>query len=231
MSRIAIIAALPGELKPLVANGTWRRPGPSIAGGPEVWTGTVSGHEAIALAGGIGPASAASAVERALSHGRVDALISYGWAGAITCAVKPPDAFVISEIIDYSSSEHFMTRSAGGLRLITLDHVAGYYEKRPLAEAHKAVLVDMEAAVVARAAARRDLPFYCFKSISDSYTDRLPDFNRFITTDGRFRLPSFVGHAAIRPVYWPALVRLHRNGAQAAVNLAELLSKSIPAKL
>ena len=225
MGRIAIIAALTGELKPLVATKTWRK------SASNVWTGTFAGHEAVAVAGGIGSSAATRAVDIALSHGPADALISYGWAGAITCAVKPPDAFAISEVVDHSSGERFIAQTSEGLRLITLDHVAGLNEKRPLAEAHHAVLVDMEAAAVARVAIQRGLPFYCFKSISDGYTDRLPDFNPFITSDGRFRLPAFVGHTAIRPVYWPSLVRLHRNGARAAVNLAELLSKSIPAKL
>jgi len=224
VSRIAIIAALPGELKPLVANGTWRR------SESNVWTGTINGHEAIAVAGGIGAAAASRAVDLALSQGPPDALVSYGWAGAITCAVKPPDAFAISEVVEHSSRQRFSTRHSEGLRLVTLDRVAGYYEKRPLAEAHKAVLVDMEAAAVARAAAACGIAFYCFKSISDSYTDRLPDLNRFIA-DGRLRMPSFVAHAAIRPIYWPSLVRLAGNSARAAANLAALLSKSLPAKL
>ncbi len=229
MSRIAIIAALPRELKPLVANGTWRqiKSETSVA---TVWTGSLAGHEAVAVAGGMGAEAASRAVEIAVSHGSADALISYGLAGAITCAVKPPDAFTISEVVDHSSRQRFSTRHREGLRLVTLDHVVGANEKRPLAETHQAVLVDMEAAAVARAAVERDLPFYCFKSISDGYTDRLPDLNRFIT-GGRLRMPAFVAHAAIRPVYWPGLVRLAGNSARAAENLAELLSKSIPAKL
>jgi adenosylhomocysteine nucleosidase len=230
VSRIAIIAALPGELKPLVANGAWRQSAPKTSAS-NVWFGSIAGHEAIAVAGGIGAAAASRAVDRALSNGPADALISYGWSGAITCAVKPPDAFAISEVVDHTTGEHFATGSAEGLRLITLDHVAGSNEKRPLAEAHKAVLVDMEAAAVARAAFRRGLAFYCFKSISDGYTDRLPDLNRFITPDGRLRTPAFVAYVAVRPGYWPSLVRLAGNSARAAANLAELISKSIPAKL
>ena len=229
MSRIAIIAALPGELKPLVANGTWRR-SESRVPGSDLWTGSLAGHEVIAVAGGMGATAAGRALNLALAQGPVDALISYGWAGAITCAVKPPDAFAISEVIDHSTGERFAARSAEGLRLITLDHVAGVNEKRPLAEAHQAVLVDMEAAAVARFAAENSIPFYCFKSISDGYTERLPDLNRFIT-DGRLRMPAFVAHAAVRPVYWPSLIRLAANSPRAAVNLAQLLSKSIPAKL
>jgi adenosylhomocysteine nucleosidase len=224
MSRIAIIAALPGELKPLVRG--WRH-----SSEQNLWTGALNGHEAIAIAGGIGRAAAARAVSIALSHGRLDALISYGWTGAITCALKPPSAYAISEIIDHSTGERFATSCSGGVRLITLDHVAGINEKRPLAEAHQAVLVDMESASVARLAAESSIPFYCFKGISDAYTDNLPDFSRFISAEGRLRMLAFLAHAALRPVYWPSLLRVGRNSSRAALNLARLLSKSLPTSL
>lgn len=227
MSFVAIIAALPGELKPLVRD--WRRS--SSPSGQNVWTGAINGHEAIAVAGGIGSAAAARAVSIALSYGRPEALVSYGWTGAITCALKPPSAFAISEIIDHSTGERFATRSSGGVRLITLDHVAGINEKRPLAEAHQAVIVDMEAASVARFAAENSIPFYCFKGISDAYTDNLPDFSRFISAEGQLRMPAFLAHAAFRPVYWPSLARVGRNSSLAAANLAQLLSKSLPISL
>jgi len=223
MSLIAIIAALPGELNPLVRG--WCR------AGQYVWTGSLNGHEAIAVAGGIGSAAASRAVSIALSHARPDALISYGWTGAITCALKPPSAYAISEIIDHGTGERFATRTPTGVRLITLDHVAGINEKRPLAESHQAVLVDMEAASVARRAAENSIPFYCFKGISDAYTDNLPDFSRFISEEGRLRMPAFLAHTAFRPVYWPSLARVGRNSSLAASNLARLLSKSLPTSL
>lgn len=225
MSRIAIIAAFPGELKPLVgANGSWHRSQPNI------WTGSIAGHEAIAIAGGIGAAAASRAVDQALSHSRPDALVSYGWAGAITCAVKPPDAFAISEVIDHCSGQRFATRSPEGLRLITLDHVAGPNEKRPLAEKHRAVLVDMEAAAVARLAVEHGIAFYCFKAISDGYTDRLPDMNAFIE-EGRLCMSSFLAYTALRPIYWPSLMRLGKNSTAAATRLAQSFSKSLPTTL
>lgn len=223
MSRIAIIAALPGELKPLVHG--WQRTEANI------WTGHVAGHEAIAIAGGMGAAAAARAVERASARVKPDALISYGWAGALTCALKPPSACGISEVIDASTGERFVTDYPAGYRLITLDHVAHVDEKRSLAEKHQAVLVDMEAATVARLAAEHSRAFYCFKGISDGYTDHLPDFSRFISKSGQLRLPAFVLHAALRPRYWASLQRLGKSSRAAASNLADILSKSFPKSL
>jgi adenosylhomocysteine nucleosidase len=216
-SRIAIIAALPGELKPLVRD--WQRIEPNL------WTGHIAGHEAIAIAGGMGAAGATRAVGRAFAQGKPDVLISYGWAGALTCALKPPGAYAISEVIDDLTGERFATRSDGGIRLITLDHVAHVHEKRSLAEKHQAVLVDMEAAAVARLAVASNIAFCCFKGISDGYTDHLPDFSRFIQT-GQLRMPAFLTYAAVHPVYWRALARLGKNSGIAASNLARLLSKS-----
>jgi adenosylhomocysteine nucleosidase len=223
VSRIAIIAALPGELKPLVHSWSRRE--------PHIWTGNLSGHDAIAIAGGIGSAAATRAAQSALSRGPVDALISYGWAGALTCALKPPSAHSITEIIDNGTGRRFPTRSAHGTRLVTFDRVARPYEKRRLAEAHQSVLVDMEAAAVARFAAENDIPFYCFKGISDAWDDTLPDFSRFISADGQLRMPSFLAHAALHPAYWGSLARIGRNSSAAASNLAGLLSKSLPATL
>jgi adenosylhomocysteine nucleosidase len=223
MSRIGIIAALPGELKPLVRG--WQ---PS---GRNAWTGRIGSNDALAIAGGIGAAAAERAVERAFSEANPDLLVSFGWAGALTCAVKPPSACTINEVVDAANGERFPTAFADGYRLITLDHVAHVDEKRGLAAKFQSVLVDMEAAAVARAAASRGIPFYCFKGISDGYTDRLPDFSRFISKDGGLRMGAFLAHAAVRPGYWPSMQRLGRNSGEAASGLARLIQESLPNSL
>jgi adenosylhomocysteine nucleosidase len=219
MSRIAIIAALPGELKPLVRG--WQ------PYGRNAWVGRIGDHEAIAVAGGMGAAAAERAVERVFAEGKPDALVSYGWAGALTCAVKPPAACVISEVVDAGSGERFATGNADGFRLITLDHVARGDEKRGLAEKYQSVIADMEAAAVARMAASRLVAFYCFKGISDGYNDRLPDFNRFIDGKGELRMTAFVAYAAVHPQYWPALQRLGKNSGGAAKALVDLVKEGL----
>jgi adenosylhomocysteine nucleosidase len=223
MNRIAIIAALPGELKPLVKGWQLR--------GRGLWTRSTRDIEATAVAGGIGAAAAECASERALASGNFDAIVSYGWAGALTCAVKPPSACVISEIVDAASGERFATQHADGYRLITLDHVARGDERRGLAGKFQSVLVDMEAAAVARIAAARGVPFYCFKGISDGYTDQLPDFSRFIDHKGELRMAAFLAHAAVHPKYWPSLRRLAENSGAAALGLADLIRESLKKSL
>lgn len=219
MSTIAIIAALPGELKPLVRG--WEQRGRNL------WVGRLGKSEAIAVAGGMGAAAAQRAVNRAFTEFNPGALVSYGWAGALTCAVKPPDAYAVSEVIDAITGERFATPNSGAYRLITLDRVARAGEKRALAAKHQAVLVDMEAAAVARMAAARGVHFYCFKGVSDGYTDHLPDFSRFINSEGELRMAAFLAYAATHPQYWRSLRRLGKNSSDAAKALSTLIEQSL----
>ena len=220
MKKIAIIAALPGELKPLVRG--WQQ------AGPNVWAGRIGDCEAVAVAGGIGEVGVKRAAERVFAGGGLDALVSYGWAGALTCAVKPPTACAISDVIDTEDGATFATKLGKGYRLITLDHVARANEKRGLAEKHQSVLVDMEAATVARIAAERNVAFYCFKGISDGYLDQIPDFSRFIDGVGQLRMAALMAHVAVRPKYWASMQRLGKNSGEAARGLADLFRGSLP---
>ena len=219
MKRIGIIAALSGELKPLVRG--WQRRERNV------WVGRVADCEVAAVAGGIGATAAERAAERLLTEFDPEALVSYGWTGALTCAVKPPTACAISEVIDATSGQPYATKCARGYRLITLDRVAGPNEKRGLAEKYQSVLVDMEAAAVARIACARNIPFYCFKGISDGYNDQLPDFSRFIDGAGQLRMASLLAHAAAHPKYWPSMQRLGKNSRAAATALVGLLEECI----
>jgi adenosylhomocysteine nucleosidase len=106
------------------------------------------------------------------------------------------------------------------LWLVTNAKVADAAEKQRLASTYQAALVDMEAAAIARLARMRGIPFYCIKGISDGYSDQLPDFNRFISTDGQFQLLRFVFFALVRPWYWRALIRMGENSRKAARGIA-----------
>jgi adenosylhomocysteine nucleosidase len=218
MKRIGIVAALHGELKPLVRG--WEKRG-------QLWIGRTGETHCMATAGGMGARAAARACEVLLKEGPLDALISVGWVGALSCGLKPPQAHVISEVIDARTGERFVTASGEGQRLLTTGHVVRPDEKRKLAQQFQTPLVDMEAAAVARIAREQQLPFYCFKAISDGYTDRLPDFNPFIGPEGQMRMANFVAYAMLHPQYWGVLMRLGRNSSIAARNLATLIMRQL----
>ncbi|ACO34125.1 MULTISPECIES: hypothetical protein [Acidobacterium] len=218
---IGIIAALPAELKPLVAG--WKKIEPSV------WTGMIHGRACVAAADGMGHEAARRACRKVFAaadpEAPIEMLFSVGWAGSLSCGAKPPDAWAAAEVIDAQTGERFEAEphgmeQANGIRLVTLDHVAGVEEKRQLAARWQAVMVDMEAATVARLARERGVKFRCCKGISDGATDRLPDFSRFISKQGQLRMPAFLAHVAVRPGYWRNLARMGAHSSQAAENLA-----------
>ena len=248
MSRVAIIAAMAGELKPLVRGWAHER-----RGGVELWRWKFDEDEWVAACGGVGADAARRAFAEAERDGIVDQVISIGWAGALGEEFQAGKAYWVAGVIDALTGERFRTQawedgSVGShpsdkdvarvghpdlsessvvhpddCWLVTGARVADGQEKRRLAAAYKADLVDMEGASVARLAQMRGIPFYCFKGVSDGYTDKLPDFNRFIRADGQFDLTRMVLFSILRPWYWPRLIRMGENSRKAARGIRKSL--------
>ncbi len=219
MTRVAIVAAMPGELKPLVRG--WPH---STRNGIRFWAKRNEEEEWDAACAGAGQQAATRAFAGLEDGGPIDLVISIGWAGALNSEVAPGTAHNVAGVIDVRTGERFRCDAgAGDLWLATSPTVAGACEKRRLASTYGASLVDMEAAALARLAAMRGIPFYCIKGVSDGFNEELPDFNRFISPDGQFKTTGFVLYALLRPGYWPALVRMGENSRRASQSIAESL--------
>jgi adenosylhomocysteine nucleosidase len=219
MTRIAIIAALAGEMKPLVRG--W---GHERRNGVDVWRWGFDQGEWVAACAGAGQAAATRAFAEAEKAGPINQVISTGWAGALREDLQTGRAYRVSGVIDARTGERFATSDEGGdCLLVTSPKVADGPEKQRLAAAYSGALVDMEAAAIARLAHMREIPFYCVKGISDGYNDQLHDFNRFIESDGQFQLSRFVLFSFLRPWYWPALIQMGENSRKAAQSIAESL--------
>lgn len=219
---IALIAAFPAELKPLVRG--WERRG--SAGKPKLWSGRIGEMEAAAIADGMGAAAAVRACAAVVTFNpAIDTLVSLGFAGSVSCGVQVGAAHPIREVIDAATGERFPTDNGQGQRLITLGRIAGRDEKRKLASQHEAVLIDMEAAAVAGFARDHNLRFLCFKGISDGPNDNLPDFNRFVGGEGQLRMAALAAWATLHPQYWKALGQLEKNSRRAVQALANVTQR------
>jgi adenosylhomocysteine nucleosidase len=232
MSRVGIIAALPGELKPLVQG--WKPLSlPAARKGQGAWDSRVDGVECIAVCGGVGSEAAAYACDLSAQGGALDAIVSVGWAGALSCGIHPGNAYPVNQVVDALTGEHFATNfplpegSGVPLKLVTTDHIVQYAEKRQLAGLYQAVMVDMEAVTVARFALRHNIAFYCLKAISDEIADILPDFGRYTDSAGHLRVGPLLGHVAVRPKYWPAMLRIGQNAKSGARAVAGALGPLI----
>jgi len=226
MTRVAIIAAFPAELKPLVVD--WPH---SSRGDIHFWARRNEEEEWMAACAGAGQAAATRAFAAIEDGGPIDLVFSIGWAGALRPEIAPGSAHNLAGVIDVQTGERFHCEAgAGELWLATSPKVADQAEKRRLASTYKVSLVDMEAAAVARLAAGRDIPFYCIKGVSDGPTDHLPDFNRFLSPSGQLRLARLTLFATLRPWYWPALIRMGENSKRASQNIAESLRDFLDAQ-
>ena len=219
MTRVAIIAAMPGELKPLVRG--WPH---SRRGSIRFWALRNEEEEWIAACAGAGRDAAMRAFAGIEDGGPIDLILSIGWAGALTSECAAGQAYNCAGVYDACTGERFNCDAGTGTEwLVTSPRVADEAEKRRLASTYKAALVDMEAAGIARLATMRGLPFYCIKGVSDPLDAKLPDFNRFIDPNGQFRTPKFVLFALLRPWIWPSLIQMGENSRKASQSIAERL--------
>ena len=222
----AIIAAMPGELKPLVKKlaGAWPH---STRNGIHFWAQRGEKEdweeEWIAACAGAGQDAATRAFAAIEEGGPIDLVFSIGWAGALRAEIAPGTAHNVAGVIDVRTGERFNCDAGAGGSGFSPAPSCQLPEKRRLASAYNAALVDMEAAAIARLAQMRGIPFYCFKGVSDGFKDHLPDFNRFLSPSGQFHLARFILFALLRPWYWPALIRMGENSKRASQNIAESL--------
>jgi adenosylhomocysteine nucleosidase len=225
LTRVAIIAAFPGELKPLVGN--WPH---SSRNGIRFWAQRSEEEEWIAACAGAGQSAATRAFAAIEDGGPIDLVFSVGWVGALREEILPGSVYSAAGVIDVSTGERFnCDAGAGDLWLVTSPKVAGEAEKRRLATAYDAALVDMEAAAIARLAAMRSIPFYCIKGVSDALGENLPDFNRFISPEGQFQTGRLLLFVLCRPWYWPGLVRMGENSNKASQAIRDLLLENLDA--
>jgi adenosylhomocysteine nucleosidase len=218
MTRTAIIAAFPAELRHIVRGWQHER-----HNGVDTWSHR-DDNLYVAACAGAGQQAATRAFAAVEESAPIDLVFSVGWAGALTAGLEPASAHNVAGVIDATTGERFRCDAgAGPLWLATSPRVADHAEKLRLASTYSAALVDMEAAAMARLAAMRGIPFYCIKGVSDGLTDRLPDLNRFLTPSGQLQMPQLILFALFRPIYWPALLRMGDNSRMASQSIADTL--------
>ncbi len=220
--RIAIIAALPGELKPLVKD--WQ-PVPIIDRRTKQWTTSRGTNTWIAVCAGMGADAVRRAYATATTNGPVDLLFSVGWAGALSSEIVPGTAHIPMVVIDAKTGERFpLSKSERKHTLVTVTRVADSAEKQRLAATYPgALLVDMEGATVTRLAVMNGIPALCIKGVSDAFDAKLPDLNPFINQDGQLSLARLLPHLVLRPQYWPSLIHLGTNSTHAAQAMRDLI--------
>ena len=228
MKRIAIVAALRREVKPLVENRNWK----TIkwkSGSREF--AIMENDRALMVCGGMGrgPAGEAAEALHEFSGGAISLMVSAGLAGALVEDLRVGDIFCPATIYGTPSQAGpgSLAAAAGRGGLVSAPEVAGEAGKKELHKAYGAEAVDMEAFSVAQVAQAHSYPFVAVKAISDKLDFAMPEMRRFIDDQGEFRKGKFAMHAALRPGMWRGIARLNKNSMRAVTSLCKVLNELI----
>jgi adenosylhomocysteine nucleosidase len=183
----------------------------------------LGGTRLLMVANGVGAARAASAVAAAA---RPDAVVSFGFCGALDPALRPGQIFVATAVNGFPAAQPAASAPYASGVLVTVERVAGTVKEKAALREAGAAAVDMEAAGVAEEAARLGLPFFCVRSVTDlAYEAFTTDFNSVIRADGHFDTMYLLRRAVLQPVsVLPELLRLRGRCGVAARNLGDFIA-------
>jgi adenosylhomocysteine nucleosidase len=217
MSRIAIVAALERELRPLIRD--WRLNEREYEARRFRF---FENGNVVVVCGGIGAESARRATEAVISVFQPKIVYSAGFAGGLEPSLKVAEILRPSRVVNAGDGSSILLDGGTGV-LVSFGAVASPEQKSKLRDSFGAQAVDMEAAAVARAAELRGTQFAILKVISDEASFELPPMERFVDADGRFSETRFAVFAALRPWRWPQVLQLARNSRRASRALCSSL--------
>src|SRR6185437_10490992 len=230
MSKIAIIAAMEREIAPLVCG--WQRG--TLPSGERKFT-CFERDSVVAVVCGIGCKNAELAARAVMDQHRPALLISVGLAGALIRSLKVGSVFTPNVVVDAADGAEYRCAADGkhvsGGVLVSAAEIAGIEAKRELVNRFHGLVVDMEAAGVAKVAQEEQIGLHCVKAISDEADFTMPPMGQFINASGEFQRAKFALWAALRPWQWPVVVALARNSRRAISALSDRLHKDLASGL
>jgi adenosylhomocysteine nucleosidase len=234
--RVALLAPMPSELRPLVRMLSLRR---GAGGGGACLSGQAPGAEVFATTTGIGTVAATRAAEGLLEAVAVDHLLVVGIAGGIGPSVAVGDLVVPERVLDLATGTEYRPSPMGGVAprgtLATSDALLTDPREAARLAAEGVVAIDMETAAIAAVCERRGCPWSVFRAISDRADDGSTDpaILALAGPDGRPKPGAVARFLLTRPGRIPQLLRLARGlrrstnaAAAAAVRALEALPAS-----
>ncbi len=217
MSKVAIVAALEREVRPLIMD--WRVQEREVGGRRLRF---FEKGDFVLVCGGIGAEAARRAAEAVIENYGPNVIYSAGFAGALDPALRVGDVVQPQRVVNAGDGSRVQWDRGEGV-LVSFGSVASPEQKAKLRDSFGAQSVDMEAAAVARAAEVRGVRFAVVKVISDEFDFRFPSMERFVDSSGQFLTLRFAAFVAVRPWLWFQVARLARNSGKASVALCNWL--------
>jgi adenosylhomocysteine nucleosidase len=222
--RVAVIAAMPSELRPFVEKaGAMNR---ESLGDRPLYRGRIGAAEVLATRTGMGTDLATQVTDRLLDAFPIDHVIAIGIAGGVG-RVEIGEVLTPAVVINADDgSEHVPTPPPGvvprgKLRTSRVFSVEQGLMARLASEGIGAV--DMETAAIGASAERHGCTWSVYRAISDRASDGLVDMETFgmAHPDGSPDLWAALRFLARRPWALPRLIRLGRDAQIAAEAAAD----------
>lgn len=184
-------------------------------------------HDVCVLRTGMGARNAAQALRDVLAHEKPARVFSCGFAGALNPTLRIGD--VVFQTNDENVEAQLLRTGAKPASFFSAERVVvTAVEKSALRTATNADAVEMESAAIQSACVDAGVPCAIVRAISDLADEDLPlDFNALLTADQRLNPVKLAIEILKSPRRTPALMRLGRNSAFAAEQLARVLQQVI----
>jgi adenosylhomocysteine nucleosidase len=229
MATVLLVAADGRELA-----GLARRLGSDVLDWPVDFAreARLGGDRWLLAANGAGPRLAAEAVKVAGGRGKLDAVASVGYCGALDPGLRAGDIVIANRVEApeagecFAACEPFTTRRHVRGSIISIDRFVGTAAEKRRMRDSGAVAVEMEAAGVAREARGSGLPFVCVRAVTDEAEEGfIIDYNAARDAQGRFRRSRIVFAALRRPrCAIPELLGFYQRSGRASEALGEFLA-------
>jgi len=193
---------------------------------------------------GEGTDNARRSLEAGLEQNKARAIVSIGFAGALSNALKAGDLVIASKVRDGLAQPDNALLSAAknvtlaevpvhnGIAITTNEIIWQAESKRALAatlEPDEIGIVDMESTAIAGVCARHELPFLIVRSITDLLDEDLPlNFNLYRGEDGRVDSARIVKAALSRTPELSRLMALRRRSELCANRMADFVRVLAP---
>jgi len=233
---IAVVAALPEELRPLVEKTRARRLG--RAGPARCFAAELEGRKLLLATTGDGHRRAREGLEAILDRFEIERVLFAGIAGGLSPGLEPGQVIVGREVRDHDGpapgpDPEWLERAAAledvtpGTLLSATEIATTSEDKKRLygsLETAGPATVDLETATWTRLAASRGIPYLALRAVCDTAEETLPlDFNRFSDAGGQVRRWRVALHAVTHPWLILELRRLERRVRLATEKLAAAL--------
>ena len=219
--------------------------------GCTLYVGKYQNRDALLVQTGLGKQRIETATRFILKHFRVNAIISLGFAGALTSELRAGDIIICSTLYycngrihqgleseSLSSDANLLelttrTLESSGTRFccgssVTVPQMLSNPESREkLYRISRAHIADMESYWVARIASEEQVPFVAIRAVSDTSQESLPPFDQILADDGSWLRGKAFSYFILHPQDLLKLPGLYSSSRTARKNLTQCVAQVV----